>query len=367
MEGIDMGYTINKQDLIDIADGGIVLGSGGGGDCAVSYSQVDDIFAITDHVDFVSVDEVPDDACVCIISAMGSPLATKAHGFTPEVCVKAFAKLEEVTGKKIEYVAAFETGGGNFMPPLYVAAKCGLKAIDADGIGRAVPESNMTMVEVAGVTGAPSSLIDENGVGAVLYFEDSMDLERMGRPIVTALGAGSIGVANYIMDGRTAKSALIPDTYAEANKVGKALRKARVEGVDPVDAVIEATGGVEVFRGKVTEFVAEVRDAHDWGHYVLEGMGCYEGRTLKVMMENENIIAYECGKPKMMIPDAVCMLMLDGTPLTNAELKEGDELGMFAVECNSAWQNEKAFSVYKECLERLGYSGGYVSCKELNK
>jgi len=362
-----MGYSINKQDLFDIANGGIILGSGGGGDRAVSYSQIDDIFSVTDKVEFVSLNEVPDDACVCIISAMGSPLATKAHGFTPEVCVNALARLELVTGKKIEYVAAFETGGGNFMPPLYVAAKCGLKAIDADGIGRAVPESNMTMVEVAGVAGAPFAMADENNVGAVLYFTDSLDCERMGRPIITALEAGSIGVANYIMDGKTAKAALIPDTYAAALSVGQALRKAKDDGADPVSAIVEATGGVEVFRGKVTEFVAEVRDSHDWGHYVLEGCGEYAGRTMKVMMENENIIAYdEDGKPKMMIPDAVCMLMTDGTPLTNAELQEGDVLGLFAVECADAWKNEKAFAVYKECLKRLGYEGAYISCMELN-
>lgn len=363
-----MGYTVKRQELEDIAYGGIVLGSGGGGDVAVSFSQIDDIFRVCDQIDFVNLNEVPDDASVCIISAMGSPLATKAHGFNPEVCYHALKMIEKVSGKKIEYVAAFETGGGNFMPPLYTAAKLGLKPIDADGIGRAVPESNMTMLEVAGVEGAPMSMSDENGMGAVLYFEDSNDCEKLGRPIVTAMGVGSAGVANYLMDGKTAKSALIGGTYKKAMELGKALRDAKAAGEDAVSAAVAAVGGVELFRGKVTEFVAEVKDSHDWGHAIYEGLGDYAGKKLKVMIENENIIAYnEEGEPLVMIPDGVNIIKLDGSPLTNAEVQVGDEIGLFAVECDDAWKTDKAFAVYKECLNRMGYDGKYISCKELNK
>lgn len=361
-----MSHVMNKEQLYDMTNGAIILGSGGGGDTKTSFKLLEDILAISSTVEFADLSEVPDDANVAIISGMGSPAATKERGFNCIACVHALERLEQVSGKKIDYVAAFEVGGGNFMPPVFTACYKGIKAIDADGVGRAVPESNMTMTEIFGVKSAPFSMSDEEGVGAVLYFENSYDCERLGRPIVSVVG-GSAGVANYLMDGATAKKALIGGTYELSRAIGNAVRLGIAAGEDPVKCIAKATGGKELITGVVTEFEMKTENSHDWGYQLIEGNGAYQGQRMKIFIENENIIAFDQhNKVRAMIPDALCVFKTDGTPLTNADLEVGMEVAFIGVKCNAKWLKGDAMAVYANVLKHFGYEGSYISVDQLN-
>jgi len=362
-----MSYVMNKEQLYDMTNGAIILGSGGGGDVKTSFKLLEDILAISETVEFADLSEVPDDANVAIISGMGSPAATKERGFNCIACVHALERLEKVSGKKIDYVAAFEVGGGNFMPPVFTACYKSIKVIDADGVGRAVPESNMTMPEIFGVKSAPFAMSDEDGVGAVLYYEDSNDCERLGRPIVSVVG-GSAGVANYLMDGATAKKALIGGTYEMSRAIGEAVRLGVSAGENPVECVARATGGKELITGVVTEFEMKTENAHDWGHQLIKGNGKYQGQSMKIYIENENIIAFDQeNKVRAITPDALCVFKRDGTPLTNADLEVGMEVAFVGVRCHEKWLKDDAMAVFKNVLNHFGYEGPYIPVDELNE
>lgn len=362
-----MSIKMKKEQLYDMTNGAIILGSGGGGDIKTSFKLLEDILSITEEVEFSDLSEIPDDASVAIISGMGSPAATKERGFDCIACVNALKRLEDVTGKKIDYVAAFEVGGGNFMPPIYTACYTGIKVINADGVGRAVPESFMIMPEINGVKSAPFAMSDESNLGAVLYYEDSNDCERLGRPIVNIFG-GSAGVANYIMDGATAKESLIEGTFELARVIGESVRKGIASGKRPIDCIAQATGGVKIIEGILVALDMKTENSHDWGYEIIEGTGDYAGQSVKIMIENENILAFDAdGNIKCTTPDAICVFQSDGTPMTNADLKPGMEVALVGVPCNQKWLQNDAVNVFQKAFDYFDYKGGYIPVTELNK
>lgn len=361
-----MSIKMNKEQLYDMTNGAIILGSGGGGDVKTSFQLLNDILALTDEVEFADLSEVPDDANVAIISGMGSPAATKERGFDCIACVHALRRLEAATGRKVDYVAAFEVGGGNFMPPIYTACYSGIKVINADGVGRAVPESFMIMPEIHNIRSAPFAMANEENLSAILYYENSDDCERLGRPIVNEFG-GSAGVANYIMDGASAKKALVDGSYELARSIGEAIRKGIAAGERPVECIAKATGGIEIIEGRLTELKMETANSHDWGYEVIEGTGKYAGKSIKIMIENENILAFDQdGKVRCVTPDALCVFQTDGTPLTNADLEPGMEVAFVGVPCNPKWLDGNSTSVFQKAFDYFDYKGGYIPVTELN-
>src|SRR5690625_516787 len=231
--------------------GATILGTGGGGDVAIGKRLLEETLLISKEINFINPNDLPDDAHVAVISGMGSPAATKERGFDLEQCIKAFETLEATTGTEIKYVTAFETGGGNFIPPLYIAAKKGLTVVDGDGVGRAVPEIYMSMFSIKGLSPSPFSMSDLEGNAAVLYVQDSKTCEKMGRALVSQMG-GVAGVANYFMSGKQAKEILIPNTFSRAAKVGMAVRKAKKSTHnEPIQAILSVENGFEIIKGKI--------------------------------------------------------------------------------------------------------------------
>ncbi|MBP0651867.1 DUF917 family protein, partial [Mycobacterium tuberculosis] len=57
---------------------------------------------------------------------------------------KPVRMMEEYLGTEFRAVMALEIGGGNGLQPFMVAALTGLPVVDADCMGRAYPEAQMT-------------------------------------------------------------------------------------------------------------------------------------------------------------------------------------------------------------------------------
>ncbi len=72
------------------------------------------------------------------------------------------------TAGKFGAVMSLEIGGGNGIQPLMAAAHLGLPVVDADTMGRAYPEAQMTSVAVGGLRPYPCALYDPRGIEAVV-------------------------------------------------------------------------------------------------------------------------------------------------------------------------------------------------------
>ncbi|MEM3976509.1 MAG: DUF917 domain-containing protein [Desulfurococcaceae archaeon] len=363
-------FTI--QDLKDIVIGATFLGSGGGGSPENGLQLVNEIAKITGEVSVVEPAELADNEYVAMIAGMGAPKALKERGFGPEA-IYAFEGLERiysVIGIKFRYIMPGETGGFNSITPIYVAAVKGLTIVDADGTGgRAVPELGTTLYQLYGISHSPFVVADREGNTVVGWLKNPMDghtAENIARHVTVAFGMLS-GLGTWIVTGWQVKNYLEPNVLAKSLSIGKAISRAKATGKDPVKEVVEVTRGYELFRGVVKKVEIKTVAGFDFGRVTLEGVEQYKGKTFFVDFKNENMIAWKAeGQPAAMVPDLICWITLDGTPLTNADMKEGLKVAAVGIPASEKWRKHpKAFDVWRHILEPIGYKGDYIPVEKL--
>lgn len=346
---------LREKELKDIVYGATFLGSGGGGSPENGLQVVKSTLELCEEVKLVKPEEVPDYSNICVVAGMGAPEALLKRGWENED-IPALKLLEEAVGKRMDYIIAVETGGFNSITPLHAAAAIGVPAIDGDGVGRAIPQLEMTMFSVHNLPIAPVTLADPYGNGAILYPINPPMAEKMARGICVEFGMKA-GLACHPMAGWQMKKAVIPDTYTIAEKVGRAIREAKERGDDPVKAVVDVTGGYEVVRGVVKKKEVETRGGFDYGKV-------YVG-DVRVDYKNENMITWKGNKPVVISPDFACWITTDGKPLTNADIKEGLEVAVVGIKAHERWRTPEGLAVFKPVLEELGYTGEYIPIEQL--
>ena len=342
-----MKRKLHKQEMIDIVKGATFLGAGGGGSPKVALPIAEQIREVT----LVKPEDISDNSNVVVLLGMGSPVVSVSVGYRGEL-IYALERFEKVVGKRIDYIVPFETGAANFLKPLHAGAAKGLPVVDGDGAGRAVPELQLTTFCLHDIPISPLSVADSEGNFAILYPVDAYLAEKLARAVTTVFG-GIAGLVCQPMTGKQLKEAVIPDTLSIAEKVGKAIREAKECRRDPVGAIIEATGGTILAKGRVTKKTEEVKAGFDYGRVFLE--------DIIVDYKNENIIAWRGGKPIIMVPDLICWLTTDGEPLTNADIKEGLEVAAIGKRAHEKWKTPQGFKLFGHILESVGYKGGYIA------
>src|SRR5437667_11755558 len=96
-----------------------------------------------------------DEDWVAVVSNMGAPLIGQERLADSRNIARAVAIQEEYSGEKFRAVMSLEIGGGNGIQPLMAAAHLGLPVVDADTMGRAYHEVQMTRLAVGGLTPYP--------------------------------------------------------------------------------------------------------------------------------------------------------------------------------------------------------------------
>ena len=91
-----------------------------------------------------------------MVSNMGAPLIGQERLADSRNIARAVEIQQDLLGEKFRAVMSLEIGGGNGIQPLMAAAHLGLPVVDADTMGRAYPEAQMTSVAVG--ESAPLSL-----------------------------------------------------------------------------------------------------------------------------------------------------------------------------------------------------------------
>ena len=168
---------ISVPDLDDIAVGGAILGTGGGGSL---YRQAHGQRAIRKHgpVRMIDVEEVDDQALVVPCAMMGAPTVMVEKIPEGQEILVAFRKLENFLGRKIDAILCVEAGGLNSTIPFVIGAMTGIPVIDGDGMGRAYPELQMVTFTMHGVSATPMVIVDDKGNSVLLECIDNRWTER---------------------------------------------------------------------------------------------------------------------------------------------------------------------------------------------
>ncbi len=356
---------LGKQEIEDIAIGAALLGTGGGGDPYIGKLMALQAIEEFGPIRLLSVDEVPDDAVVVPSGMMGAPTVMVEKAPNGEEAIKAFKSLENFLGKEIFATMPIEAGGINSLLPLALAARLGLPVVDVDGMGRAFPELQMVTFYLDGISASPFVIADEKGNVTLLNTIDNHWAERIARNATIQKG-GSVMMAIYPMVGKNLKDSGIHHILTLEEEIGRSIRLAKKNGLDPIAEVLKLTQGFELFRGKVIDVNRKTETGFARGTARLEGLLSYKGETLELRFQNEHLIAQTEERLLCVTPDLIAVLDAEtGLPITTEGLRYGARCVVVGIPCDPKWRTPKGIETCGPGY--FGYDVEFTPVEELVK
>ena len=352
-----------KEDAEDIIRGLTLMGTGGGGrpdmgmDYILPHIQEGKIILLT------PAEEIPDDAWTCSVFGMGSIAPQKTLSSSERAVlgygdwvvakpmVQAIRELESYAGCLIAAIIPFELGAGNTTAPIDAALRCGMKIVDGDYAGRAIPELAQTTPALYGHAFEPGTVCDPWGNVLIIKKTASLRVaERIGKMISIATKLPDIKApcahAGFLLKGREMKKLIIPGGVSRSLEIGRRIRQALNSRQDPALAAAEAMGGWVIFRGRVVCKEWESRDGYMYGNTTIQGQGSDNGHTLKIWLKNENHVTYRDGKAFVTSPDLITIIdARNGEAYTNTLLEEGMEIAVLGAPAEKKYRSAEGLAL----------------------
>jgi DUF917 family protein len=336
------GSIETAPDCSDFLMGCLLMGTGGGGSFEEGEAALLQALADGLELGWVDADDIDDNTLTATVYGNGSiapddgtldELLRSLHlgepGSEDEAMLRAVTELGSYLGTEVGCLVPVELGAGNTPPPIVAAARLGISVVDGDYAGRASPEEMQSTPFLAGKASHPSVSVDLWGNVAVLASTvNPYMFERIGKMLAIAAILNP-AVAATPLTGAEMKRIVVRGTLTRCLEIGRAVRRAREGGDDPVDAALEIAGGWRLFGGRVVGKEWEDRDGYMFGTIVIESSDRHE---LRVWFKNENHVTWLDGEPWVCSPDLVSLVdPSTSRAFTNTEVAEGDEVVAVAM------------------------------------
>ncbi len=296
------------DEIEPLATGAWILGAGGGGSPYHASLNLRELYRVGHRVEVIDPLALDDAALVAVVSNMGAPLVGLERLSDPAFAVKPVRMMEEYLGRKFDAVMSLEIGGGNALQPFLVAALTGLPVVDADSMGRAYPEAQMTSFAIGELPMFPLALADIRDNEVIVSRAASWKwMERISRKVCTEVGSIA-ATCKAPRTGREVKEWGILHTVAKAVTIGRAVQEARRRHDDPIEAVLQVEGGKRLFRGKVTDIDRRTTEGFLRGSATMEGLDDDRDATFRLEFQNEFAIGTLNGEPRVTVPDIISVL-----------------------------------------------------------
>lgn len=364
-------WQIKKEEIDALLAGMTTYGTGGGGNPETGRGLLEAglnngrVFQVIDPQD------VPDDAWICSGGIMGSVRRLRDESdeeqTDPErsakMLVEAIRTMEQIKGKKVNYLIPFEVGGSNTPVIMSAAAMLGIPTIDADGVGRAAPETQMTIWIGKGISLTPMPVVAQDGNRVVvLDGNEPTYADEIGR-VVVVKGGGSAANAHYFMTGRQMKDCSCLRILSRALALGRIQVEGLQTGKNKLDAVKSALGAKTLMRG----IIRSEEGLDEGGFYltklVVDGTGGWVGHEAKLILKNETMVIWVDGILRCVFPDYIFMVdPATGVSIQTADIRPGMQIEFLGAPCDprmaEALQTQvgkKAFSPARYGLSDLTY------------
>ena len=247
--------------------------------------------------------------------------------------------LASYLGKKPVALMAIEVGGLNTLLPIAAAAEMGLPVVNADSMRRAFPQIEMTVFTLAGIPAGPLSIADEKGNQCVFETTTNQIAETLARTAVIQLGMAN-AISCYPMTAGAVAEHAIQGSMTYCMEVGQLLQAAK-DGEDGAWArFLSETGSHEFFTGKVADLDRRTTDGFAKSTVILEDMNG-SNSTMRVEVQNENLIAFLDGEPVLTTPNLVCLIDSETyDPVTTEALAYGNRVIVIGMPCAPEWHQE---------------------------
>lgn len=353
------GMRADRSTIADLALGAAFLGSGGGGDPYYSLLLAEAAVKRCGAINIIQLASLSDDALVAPCGWIGAPTVSVEKLPNGKETVTGLRRLEEIMNRKIDAVLPIEIGGGNGLAPLIAAAELGVPVIDCDGMGRAFPESQMTIFNIRNLSACPSVLTASCGSLTVIETDNNLTHERIARNLSVALG-GIAHMVEYPLTGAQAKANAIAGSVSAAIAAGAAIRKARANRQDPFEALtlaLQNTGlyphCITLFDGKIVDLERETRGGFSVGKVIIDGFGGQD--RMEIEFQNENLVARRNGEVRAMVPDLITIMDREtADTITTERLKYGQRVKVIAAAAPAMLREEAALKFVGPAAFGLG-------------
>jgi len=353
---------LDEENIGDIAVGAAVLGSGGGSDPYIGLLMAREAIRQYGPVELYTLEELDDDDLIVPTAGMGAPTVIVEKLPNGDDLIRAFHTLGKYTGQTPRATMSIESGGMNSIRPLYLAARLGIPVVDCDGMGRAFPEIQMTVLTANAISASPFAMSDERGNVLLMDAVSNKWIEVFARSCVMHMGAVG-AIALYAATVRQLKEAAIHGTITLAEEIGGVVRNARREEANPVDAIRRAVGGFLVFRGKVTDVDRRITAGFAKGNASMAGNGEFAGKLLELEFQNEHLVLRVDDQYVATTPDLIAVLDAEtGEPITTEALRYGMRVAVIAFPCAPQWRESAALALVHP--RYFGYDVDYVPVEE---
>lgn len=353
-----MEIKLDKEDIKNLSLGAAVLGTGGGGDPYIGMLMAIQAIEKGKEITIVDVESVDDNAFVVAVAGMGAPVVMIEKIPSGKEAGFSLTSIERYFGRRADYVFSIEAGGLNSTIPLATAAEMGRLVPDGDGMGRAFPELQMVTFHLYGVRATPMSMADEKGNSVILDTVDNYWAEKIARAITVKFG-GVAWISIYPMSGKDFKRAAVRGSLAKEIQIGEAIRDAKKHGKNPLDALLDVTGGFLLFEGKIVDVIRRATGGFARGEATIEGLGDFKGSRLVIHFQNENLVAIRDGKVIASVPDLITVIERDtAKPVTTERLKYGLRVAVIGIPCDPKWRTPEGLKVVGP--RYFGYNIDYV-------
>jgi hypothetical protein len=340
-----------SADIKDIARGSVLLGTGGGGDPYIGelFLQAQLESGRTPNV--IPVEQVADDTLVITIAGVGSPPVMLENLVSDVTLLQILARMETHLGRKVGALISAEIGGVNSMFPLALSAITGLPVLDGDGVGRAVPRTEMCTFSIYGCSATPGVVIDELGNTIVMETVNDVTAETVLRAVTVALGAHVFG-GFYPMTGAQVKRTAIRDTLSLSQNIGRCIRTAREGDGDVFTELLQflntsRNGGVArlLFDGKIVDVTHDTRNGWHWGRVTIGSLND-SGDIFTVDIQNEFTVARLNGRTVTVVPDLISILDRESAePITAERLAYGQRVKVIGLSADPLLRTPQALKV----------------------
>jgi len=303
-----MTRNLDATDVDDLAVGAWIIGTGGGGSPYLNHLNMQQIAATGRQFELIDPEELDDEAQVAVVSTMGAPLVMQERLQDARDVARVVEMMGDYLGAPFDAVMATEIGGSNAFQPLMASAHLGLPIVDADAMGRAYPEAQMTSFAIGGLQPWPLALVDPRGVEAVITNVPTWKwMERASRALT--IEAGSMAATcKAPRSGAEVKRWGVANSMSFAIKLGARVREARVAHEDPVAAICAAAEGRVLFTGKIADVDRRTTGGFLRGTAKLDGLDDYSGHNVELDFQNEWLIARLGHEVIATVPHLICLV-----------------------------------------------------------
>lgn len=349
--------TLTADDMEALCLGATLLGTGGGGDPYIAKLLAHQALEEYGPVKVVDAKDLDPDALVLTTAVIGAPtvILEKIPAGTEFVAgVKALAAY---LGKEPAAIMAIEVGGLNTLIPIATAAEMGLPVVNADSMRRAFPQIEMTVFTLAGVPAGPLSVADEKGNQCVFETTTNQVAETLARAAVIQLGLAN-AISCYPMTAAQVAEHGIQGSLTYCTELGRQLQAVKDGEEGAWEHFLDDSGSHEFFTGKVVDLDRRTTDGFAKSTVILEDLHGSDA-TMRIEVQNENLIAFLDDEPLITTPDLICMLDFETRdPITTESIAYGNRVVVIGMPCAPEWHRDGVMELVGP--KAFGYDIEYV-------